>query len=155
MYFSYGQFLVYDKSIETPECDWTKQHYKQGFARRESNVCFATILEFGHADVSICSGRYEKLDRYERVIAVPFLIRSGKIIVVGPEELEVERGFDILTGHYRLIAAQSVMADESEVIDLFFEPVAAPSQFSEILLADEELDPPTVLLEFAKPIGET
>src|ERR1051325_3159 len=91
IYFSYHQFFIFDKSVRLPGCDWTDDHFAQGFARRESNVCFASILEYGHADVSITLGRYERRDDYQRVIAVPFLVKAGEIRIIGPEEVNVNR----------------------------------------------------------------
>src|SRR5437879_3970134 len=89
LYFSYNQFMVYDESVRLPGCAWTDGHYAQGFARRESVANFGTPLEFGHADVTVSRGAYEAKDEYVRVIAVPFLITSGRVIVDGPEEINV------------------------------------------------------------------
>jgi len=48
----------------------------------------------------------------ERVIAVPFLVTSGKVIVEGPEETETERNVRLPSGNYRLIAAQNVTGED-------------------------------------------
>jgi hypothetical protein len=156
LYFSYSQFDVYDQNIRLGGCAWTDEHTAQGFARRESIVNFGTLLEFGYADVVVRRSSYEPRDDYERVIAVPILITSGRVIVHGPEETETgrERNFALPPGHYRLVAAQRVTGDDEEAIDLFFEPVTQPLEQSEVLVADDALDPPTPLIETAAIAGE-
>ncbi len=121
LYFSYSQFLVYDAGVKSPGSYWTEDHCAQGFARRESTVSFATILEFGHADVSCARTAFQHDEEYDRVISVPFVVFTGKVIVEGPEELRTGRAVDLQVGNYRVIAAQRIVGDEKEVIDLFFE----------------------------------
>lgn len=154
LYFSYSQFMVYDQSVRFPGCDRTEQHTAQGFARRESVVNFNTLLEFGHANVAVNLGSYEPQPDYERVVAVPFLVTSGKVLVEGPEETEVERNLTLPPGNYRLVAAQHATGDDEEVIDLYFEPLTKALERSAILVADEALNPPTPLLETAKIAGQ-
>ena len=62
----------------------------------------------------------------ERVIAVPFLVTSGKVIVEGREGTKTERNVRRPPGDYRLAAAQSVTGEEEESIDLSFELLAKP-----------------------------
>lgn len=147
--------MVYDQSVRLPGCDWTEQHTAQGFARRESVVNFNTLLEFGQADVAVNLGSYEPHPDYERVVEVPFLVTSGKVLVEGPEETEVERNFTLSPGHYRLIAAQSAAGHDEEVIDLYFEPLTKALERSAILVADEALNPPTPLIETARIAGQS
>jgi hypothetical protein len=155
LYFSYSLFMIYDQSVRLPGLAWTDEHSAQGFARRESVVNFNTPLEFGYADVGVSQCAYQpRGEEYERVIAVPFLVTSGKVIVEGPEETKPERHFALLPGNYRLVAAQRVTGDEEEVIDLFFEPLTKPLERSAVLVADEALNPPTPLLETAGVAGE-
>jgi hypothetical protein len=159
-YFSYNQFMVYDASVRLPGCDWTDEHSAQGFARRESTVNFGTILEFGRADLVVTCGAYQPREEYQRVIAVPFRVTSGNVIVEGPEEIETERKIELQPGNYRLIAAQRVTADfgeekeEGESIDLFFELLPKPLERSAILVGDEGLNPPASLVENAGIAGE-
>jgi hypothetical protein len=153
LYFSYSQFLVYDQSVQLPGCAWTEAHSAQGFARRRSAVCFGTIMEFGHANVTVTVGAYQPSEEYERVIAVPFVVTSGKVIVDGPEETNVERSFDLPVGNYRLVAAQRVVGDEDEIIDLFVEQSVEFSERSVVLVADDGLNPPTPLVETAEIAG--
>ena len=154
LYFSYSQFMVYDMAVNLPGCAWTNEHSAQGFARRESTVNFDMPLEFGHADVTIQDDFYGKRDGYDRVIAVPFLVTSGRVAVSGPEETNVERSFAIPPGNYRLIAAQRVTSDDEEIVDLFFETHVQALQRSSVLVADDALSPPSSLVETAEIAGE-
>jgi len=156
LYFSYSQFFVYDASVQMPACEWTKEHSDQGFARRDGTVAFGTLLEYGTAKVEVAVRAYQPRDDYERVIAVPFAVVSGKVIVDGPEETETgrERNFTLPPGDYRFVAAQRVTGDEEEAIDLFFESLAKPLERSAVLIADDALNPPIPLLETAGVAGE-
>lgn len=90
----------------------------------------------------------------QRVIAVPFLVTSGKVIVEGPEETMPERNVTLPPGNYRLIAAQRVTGEDEEAIDLFFELLSKPLERSAILVADDKLNPPALLVERAGVAGE-
>jgi hypothetical protein len=153
LYFSYSQFMVYDQSVALPGCDWSEKHSAQGFARCESTVNFNTILDFGHAEVTIIVGPFQSNGEYERVIGVPFLVTSGTIIVDGPEEMEVERTFSLPSSNYWLVAAQRVLGEDQEKIDLFFEQVNKPVKCSRIIVADNLLNPQLPLLETAEVAG--
>jgi hypothetical protein len=153
LYFSYSQFMVYDESVTLPGCSWTDEHTAQGFARRESTVNFNTPLEFGYADVVVASA-YQGREEYARVIAVPFLVTSGSVIVEGPEETEPTRKVTLRPGDYRLIAAQRVTGEEEEAIGLFFELLSKPLERSSVLIADKALTVPNRLLETAGVAGE-
>src|SRR5689334_1078334 len=89
LYFPYSQFMVYDLSVQLPGCDWMDEHTAQGFARRDSVVNFNTLLEFGYTDVTVSREAYQPQQEYQRVIAVPFHVTSGKVVVEGPEESAV------------------------------------------------------------------
>jgi hypothetical protein len=149
LYFSYGQFMIYDSAVALPGCAWTDKHTAQGFARRESAVSFSTLLEFGCATVTVMRGQYLPSTEYERVVAVPFSVKSAKINIEGPEEFDVERSVQLDPGRYRLTAAQFVLGDEEERIDLFFEPCNERLERSEILIVDEGLHPSDPLVETA------
>ena len=152
LYFSYSQFFVYDQSVALLHgLLWEDEHVAQGFARRESTISFATLLEFGHADVTVELRPFVPNNVYERVIVVPFTATTGRVFVDGVDETNmVERFIDIAEGHYRLVAAQRTVGDEEEVIDLFFEKLAEPLQHSEVIVADKQLDVPGTLLETAE-----
>ena len=154
LYFSYSQVMVYDQSVQLPGCDWTEVHTAQGFARRGSVVNFNTPLEFGYADAEVRREGYQPQREYQRVIAVPFRVTSGKVVVEGPEETTVERSISLPPGHYRLVAAQYVTADDEEVIDVYVDLLTKALEQSAVLVADEALSPPTPLIETAKMAGE-
>ena len=145
--------MVFDQSVRLPGCDWTDEHYAQGFARRESTVNFSTLFEFGEADVAVTCRAYKSGEQYERVIEVPFRVTSGKVIVGGPEDVEDKRITELLSGDYRLTAAQRVIGDEEEAIDLFFELLSKPLERSTILVADKSLTIADPLSESAGTAG--
>ena len=149
LYFSYGQFMVYDQSVAAPGCLWTASHTAQGFARRESTVCFRTLFECGYADVTSELGSFVNAEIYERVIAVPFLVVTGTVVIDGPDENNVRRIVNIPNGTYRLIAAQCAIDDEGELIELFFEKRDEPLKQSAVIVADRQLNVPDSLLELA------
>ena len=152
MYFSYNQFLVFDRSIRLPANEWTDPHFNQGFARRDRNVAFGSLLEFGQADLDVHLGPYRGRDDHERVIEVPFEVSSGDVIVAGPEEFDDTRIVKLAKAHYRLVVAQTVTAEDREMIDLYFEKLEKPITTSRIIVADEALHPPSPLLETADEV---
>jgi hypothetical protein len=147
IYFSYSQFQVFDSSVKLPGCAWTEGHYMQGFARRDLNVSFGTMLEFGHGDVAVHLGPYQGEDYHERVIEVPIEVLSGEVVIAGPEEYPNKHIVKMAAGHYRLVAAQTVTGDDRESIDLYFEKLDEPLAKSRIVVADDALDAPSPLLE--------
>lgn len=151
MAFSHGQFLLFDATVAVPECEWTDDHTSQGFARRESAICLGSILQDGVASVRVFHGSYSPQREYQRVIANPFTSPSGRIIVNGLMEMYISRLVQLRPGYYRVYTCQALddAHDEHELIDLFFFPEEQPSHQSEIIIADEGLSPPSVLVEEA------
>jgi hypothetical protein len=150
LYFSYGQFLVYDCGVKAPGSLWTDAHSAQGFARRESTVSFGTLLEFGHADVFYCRGAFRHDGAHERVIAVPFSVFTGKIMVDGPEEVGIARTFGLPLGNYRIVAAQRLVGGGEELVELFAEKLDDALGESRVIIADDLLNPPVRLVETAE-----
>jgi hypothetical protein len=74
-------------------------------------------------------------------------------MIHGPDEISIDRGLELMPGNYRLVAAQYVIWDEEEGIDLFFEPLPEPLDRSEILVADDALNPSYPLMETAEIAG--
>ena len=144
IYFSYSQFMLFDESADYPQ--WSREHSAQGFTRTKSAVTFGTPLEAGEAYTRVITGAFEGTESYDRVIAVPFLCVTGRISLMAPDDYEATT-IEIPPGHYRVTAAQRITGEDEQDIDLFFEPLAEPASRSEILVADEKLDPPAVLLE--------
>jgi hypothetical protein len=147
IYFSYSQFQVFDSSVKLPGCTWTDGHYKQGYARREPNVSFRTMLEFGHGNLAVYLGPYEGRNDHQRAIEVPIEMTSGEVVIGGPEEYPNRHIVKVPKGHYRLVAAQTVTADDREAIDLYFERLTEPLAKSRIVVADDALDASSPLLE--------
>lgn len=154
IYFSHSQFQVFDAKALAGH-HWTKGHYGQAFARGPRSVSFGTPLEFGHANVLSHLGKYEGRDEHLRVIEVPFEVASGEVVVGGPEQFPVtsDRTFQLPVGSYRMTAAQAVIDDENEKIDLYFEKREQPLTKSRIIIADSEMRPPNPLLESAEEPG--
>jgi hypothetical protein len=154
--FDHGQFLVYDVSVQVPQCEWTDEHCDQGFARRESAACVGTMLQDGQADVTVFLGPFVGQEIYQRVIALPFYSPEGKIIVKGLLELYLAHVLFCPRGHYKLYVAQWIADEENECegIHLFFHQLKKPVPKSEIILADEGLSPPELLLESAAELAD-
>jgi hypothetical protein len=147
IYFSYNQMLVYDSSEKLPACAWTQSHFEQGFARRSNTVCIGTPLEFGRAIVRVFIGKFNDGGGYTRAIEVPFEVSSGQIAIGGPEDFEGEHRVALSSGHYRLVAAQSILDDAHAALDLFLEQMASPLAHSRVLVKDDEMNPANPLLE--------
>ncbi len=154
LYFSYGQFMVYDQIVKLPGLDWTDEHYDQGFARRDSVVGIRTLDDFGHADVRASDSMYVANDVYTRVIAIPFRVVTGTVVVEGPEEMSDARSIQLAPGNYRLVICQTAIDENLEAIDLYFEPLQQPAPCSEIIVRDSALNPPFALIETADIAGE-
>jgi hypothetical protein len=147
--FSYSQFFVYDAGLKNPACAWTDVHSRQGFARRDGVVAIGTLLEFGRAQVVLEFGKPSP-ESFERVVSVPLEITSGTVAVDGPEETPRTRELQIENGHYRATIAQKRRDDTEEEIKIWLEKVDVPLRRSELIVVDQELDPPTTLLETAE-----
>jgi hypothetical protein len=155
MYFSYSQFLIYDSLVDLPGLSWTDVHTRQGFARCASAVNFATLTEFGNADLTVHLGPFVADTKYQRVIAVPFAVVSRKVMINGPEEFYHSRNVELEIGYYRVVAAQVQIGEEfqdakQEAMDLFFQKLTEPMIHSEIVLADKSIRPPAELCETAE-----
>ena len=86
----------------------------------------------------------------ERVIRVPFYSPSGKVLIEGPEENSAHTVI-IDPGHYQLTSAQRANYDDEMLfLRLYFYKVEHPVTKSEIIVKDEQLNPPRPLLETAE-----
>src|SRR5437016_2369137 len=103
--FDYNQILVYDVSVAVPECTWTEEHCNQGFARRESVACLGTILQYGQADAVVFHGPFVEQETYERVIALPFYVPTGRVIIQGMMEVYLAHVLFCGQGQYKLYVA--------------------------------------------------
>jgi len=155
--FSHWQVLIYDSAVANPCLEWTEGHSGQGFARKESALCLGTLLQAGDAVVRVYSGQYTWREGYQRVLSVPFFTPTGRVIIHGLMEFYLGRVIFLQPQHYLLIAAQRLVgdisddeADDLETIELYFAGMGNnPATCSQILTADEGLNPPNTLLEDA------
>jgi hypothetical protein len=153
--FDHSQFLVYDVSVQVPQCEWTEGHCNQGFARRESAACIGTVLQDGQAEATAFFGPFVGQESYQRVIALPFFSPAGKIIIRGLMELYLAHVLLCRSGHYKLYIAQWVSDEENECegIHLFFHQQEKRVTKSQIIVADEGLSPPAILIESAAELS--
>ena len=159
LYFSYNQFYINDRQYLKDVGKWTDDHSDQGFVRLPHSIAVITLREFGVASLEVYLGTYEPLRDYARVIAVPLHVESGEILFEDPDNAGlIEDYISISPGHYRVVIAQQDLfpeLDETEVdghieaVDVFFELLEGPLAKSSILVCDDRLNPPEVLLETA------
>lgn len=154
MVFGYSQFFVKDSEVTDFAFQWTDSNMEQGFARQDSVVSFRTISDFGKANLRLMLGTYSPEISYDRVIAVPFRLKSDKLQVFGPEESGLIESIIVEPGNYRLVAAQKLLGMIAEIhelqIDLFLKKTECLSKSSEILIRDEKLNPAETLKEFTE-----
>jgi len=81
---------------------------------------------------------------------VPFVVSTGRVIVDGPEEIKIGRAIELPVGNYQIVAAQRVLGDDEELIDLFVDKLEEPLRNSKIIVADAMLNPSAQLVETAE-----
>jgi hypothetical protein len=147
--YSYEQFHIFDLAEGYTAFKWTEGHLAQGFARDASCIGVTTLTNDGLATVSVqILGCDQSLERFTRVIAVPFYVTSGQVCIQGPEEAPSARVLELTPGVYWLKIAQLLVSEDSEEIYLcFLRPALLPTT-SEIIVKDSGLHPPTPLLEY-------
>ncbi len=74
--------------------------------------------------------------------------------VDGPEEYPATHSISINPGNYLVTVAQRVTGPTSEHIDVFMEPNEDLLRKSQIIIADEFLDPLEPLLEASDPVSK-
>lgn len=110
-----GQFFVRDAGQPLPFFEWEEAHFDQGYVRiDDSSVGFLTLTDTWDARISVSlKERVEDTAEAERVIRVPFEVKSGAVVVVdgyeyeGDDEGEEEEGvnkavIELPNGHYDL-----------------------------------------------------
>lgn len=148
--YSFNQVVFFDDSEGAPGSSWTEEHWRQGFARRETVVAFATIRQAGIALLNACYGSPDDSEPFERLISVPLRLPTGKLRIEGPEEYPIDRFIELPPGEYVVILGQRFGAHQALDFHLFVD-AARGRNSSQILKADQVLDPPPVLLESADP----
>jgi hypothetical protein len=135
--YSYNQIMVYDSSEKTPGCLWTHQHWRQGFARRDTTICFSTLNQAGKAHLSIVNSAGD-VPGVLRAIRSSLKCSSGKMRIEGPDEFPVERFVKVIPGVYSVTFSQR-LDDEGELsVYISFDRVERMSA-SQILKADASL----------------
>lgn len=147
---SYAQLVVYDAGVRFPACDWTQEHSEQGFARREGTLCIGTLLPHGLAELAAYETGAVPEHDYVRVIETPFHAMTGDIRVEAPDEYPTARGFRVPVGQYALTFGQTVLDEEELKVDLYFANRPTAPERSRIVVQDEDLNPPAILLEHAE-----
>jgi len=157
--FDYNQFEVYDPDAYDGGFSWSDVDFAQGFSRRDRSVSFRTLEQYGIAALSVLLGHYLMRPEHQRVIEVPFRVIGNCVEILGPEEVPVVvRKVPLKAGDYRLTCAQWIPDPYGDLypqyplaVDLFFEKIDEPLAHSRIIIADAELSPPDVLVEWAEP----
>ncbi len=139
LYFSYGQFMAYDRDENQPGSIWTDDHVRQGFVRRPHSICFGTLVSHGQAELRILLGTPSDIHLYERVVCVPIELPSGELRLEDPEEYPINRMVHISPGCYQLYVAQRAIDDDTLQMDLFVSSISGDPVGSIILRADEQL----------------
>lgn len=151
LYFSFAQFSIFDKSLDTPSLEWSDQHSAQGFVRGTGIIAVGTILSHGVAPAAVYleSVPPHDLEVYDRVIAIPLDVSSGHLALSNPDALPEEAvELDVPSGHYRVFVAQRVENERRrESIDIFLVKGPSLESNSEIVVGDALLAPVYPLLE--------
>jgi hypothetical protein len=145
--YSYNQFFVYDSLEKAPGCLWTNHHWRQGFARRDSTICFSTLNQAGKARLSIVDSAAEVTGTV-RAIRAGMQCPSGKARIEGPDEYPIERFVRLSPGDYSVTLSQRIDTETGLWLYLSFDQAerVIPSQ---ILKADALLEQSIIPLETA------
>jgi hypothetical protein len=147
MYFSYGQFMVFDRDEQLPGSLWNEGHVNQGFVRRKYTVGFGTIFEHGTAELRVFVGTPANFIAYQRVVCVPIEAPSGELRFEGPEEDPIQRFVRLPPGAYNVCVAQRVISEGSLQVGVFVSPALDAPLRSSVVIADEQLKPQATLIE--------
>ena len=131
IYFSYGQLCVYDaRPGQDLALDIKPDHIAQGFACSDSSAyLFHPLIQQGVADVTLRIGQIPEVDTlrregFTRALAVPFEVRSGKLMVEGGPG-EEGKDFALRFGVYKLVLAEKQIEEERLAVTIFLEPCSA------------------------------
>ncbi len=168
-YYTHSQFYVHNvystkeealrDSFSGSAC--TPRRIKQGFMRTPSHVCFFTPAYRGTAKVSFLLGEYDQTQSFDRVIGVPFEVKTGEIDFWVPEGSPSNKT-QLPKGHYWLVMGQSFLASPPQqekgdiVVHFYFEKSESRRVASAIIKQDPWLNPVLPLdeeVEGYKPPG--
>jgi hypothetical protein len=118
-----------------------------GHVPRSEQNSQGALMEYGDVELLVSMGAPPSHLLQDRVIAVPFLVKSGRVNIEGPEEEADQRHLQLAAGDYRLWCTQRGVNDQLQQVHLFFEKLPSPLERSSIITADEDLCPPDELVE--------
>jgi hypothetical protein len=144
---SYSQVCVFEARLENPFNDWSDEHVRQGFAWRPGSVSFATLDEGGPLRVRISSGSFEPSSSpASRIVRVPFEVpEHGEVDVASIGQAVT---LELPAGEYALVFEHG---KDEHGMWATFHFASAHGVMPAILRADQELQPPEVLVMTAQP----
>jgi hypothetical protein len=143
----YSQLAVFQYGLENPFNEWNDIHIKQGFAWREGSVSFGTLSNDVECKITVRVTDKKEVDtNVIRAIAVPCQI-GNKGIEVG--SVMETKAINIEEGMYELLF--TVKRLENGLGDYSFIFIKSNNPKANIIKADDELNPPSVIVMNAKP----
>lgn len=143
----YSQLAIFQYGLENPFNDWNDTHVNQGFAWREGSVSFGTFFDDEECKITVRVSDKKEVDTDAiRAISVPFYI-SNKGIEVG--SIMETKAIAIEEGMYELLF--TVQRLENGVGHYSFVFIRNDNPMAKVIKADEELNPPPVLVMNAEP----
>jgi hypothetical protein len=143
----YSQLAVFQSGLENPYNNWNDIHLNQGFVWREGSVSFGTLFDDEEGKITVrVTDKFELDNDVIRAITVPFYI-GNKGIEVG--SVMKTTAFDLEKGMYELVFTIKQLDNESRHYSFDF--IKSNNPKANVIKADEELNPPTVLLMKAEP----
>ncbi|MBP3951783.1 competence protein ComJ [Bacillus suaedae] len=143
----YSQLAVFQHGLEHPFNDWNDTHVNQGFAWREGSVSFGTLSYDEECKITVRVTDKNEVDtNVIRAITVPFYISNIGIEVGSIMET---KAIEIDEGMYELLF--TVKRLENGLGHYSFAFIKNDNPIAKIIKADEELNPPSVLVMNAEP----
>lgn len=142
----YSQIAVFSQGMVDPFNDWNDVHVSQGFSWRPGSVSFGTFNDSGKCKINVSmADQITPIEEASRIIIVPFEVTNNGVEVASIiESINVH----VPNGIYEL-AFSGISQNDVDVYNLVF--VRSSSPKARILLVDEDLSPPKVLLMDANP----
>ncbi|SDN65280.1 Competence protein J (ComJ) [Bacillus sp. OK048] len=143
----YSQLAIFQYGLENPFNDWNDIHINQGFAWREGSVSFGTLSDDEECKITVRVTDKKEVDTdVIRAIVVPFHI-GNKGIEVG--SVMETTAIDFEEGMYELLF--TVKRLENGLGHYSFNFIKNNNPKANIIKADEELNPPSVLVMKTEP----
>jgi len=150
IFVSHSQIAIFDRFLDRPLNEWTRQHVDQGFSWRAGSVSFCTLEEAGEHCVALFANSHDSLAPSDavRVIEVPFEVPSSGAVELG--SIADSRPLHIPAGLYQLRFECYPRANSSASRIRFLLDENPEPKFR-IVRADSALRPGTELLLTASP----